>query len=162
MITQKELKEILHYDPIIGIFTWKIKSAKNIKIGDRAGYLDKSHNYRKIKINGKRYPEHRLVFLYMIGLIPIQVDHDNHIRDDNRWINLNASTRKLNQKNLSKNKNNTSGYTGVCKGYKNTFVAEIKVNKKRIHLGSFTNLNDAINARKQAEILHGFHKNHGK
>lgn len=48
--------------------------------------------------------------------------------------------------------NNTSGYKGVCWNKKsNKWYAQIRVNKKRIHLGSFTNIEDAIKARKEAE-----------
>jgi len=37
----------------------------------------------------------------------------------------------------------------------------IGVNNKTIRLGSFTDKEDAIKARKHAEKLYGFHANHG-
>ena len=36
------------------------------------------------------------------------------------------------------------------------------VNRKQIHLGLFETLQEAIDARKQADITYSFHKNHGK
>ncbi len=63
MITQAELKEILHYDPDTGEFTWLVSPAKNVKSGDRAGCLA-DNGYRHIGINGNTYKEHRLAWLY--------------------------------------------------------------------------------------------------
>jgi hypothetical protein len=65
-------------------------------------------------------------------------------------------------KNQRKCKNNTSGVTGVnWDKQTNKWRAEIMVNRKGIKLGRFTELQDAIQVRKQAEIDYGFHPNHG-
>lgn len=49
-------------------------------------------------------------------------------------------------------KNNTSGYTGVTYNNKNkTWRANIFFKGKKINLGSFKNIEDAIKARKEAE-----------
>lgn len=54
--------------------------------------------------------------------------------------------------------NNTSGFAGVSVNRYAKFVAYISCNKKRIHLGTFNTLGDAIAARKKAEIEYfGFH-----
>ena len=97
----------------------------------------------------------------MTGGFPIEVDHINRIRTDNRWSNLRAVTSEMNQRNKPKNKNNTSGTVGVYwhKG-RSKWVA--RIGKNSIYLGIFSNLQDAIEARKQAEIDHGYHPTHGK
>ena len=41
-------------------------------------------------------------------------------------------------------------------------VAQIKINYKTIYLGSFKNKEDAILARKEAEIKYDFHSNHDR
>ena len=69
-----------------------------------------------------------------------------------RW-NLRKCSRLENAKNKSKFKNNTTGHTGVYleKGT-GSWRAMIYVNKENIYLGSFTKKEDAIEARKEAEI----------
>jgi len=55
--------------------------------------------------------------------------------------------------NQSKHSNNTSGYPGVCFHKRNNkWVAQIWINGKNTHLGYFSTKEEAIEARKQAEI----------
>lgn len=42
--------------------------------------------------------------------------------------------------------------------HKNAYDAFIHVNGKSIYLGRFKDINDAIRARRDAEIKYGFHK----
>ena len=57
-------------------------------------------------------------------------------------------------KSLAKrNSNNSSGYYGVYWGKRESkWIPTITVNKKRIYLGTFHDLDDAIQARRQAEL----------
>jgi len=163
MIIQLELKEKLHYNPITGICVWKIKPNKNTPIGSNVGNI--SFGYIETQIKYKRYRLHRLIFLYMSGVYPadnVQVDHINHIRNDNRWCNLRLVTHQNNSKNMRLSLANTSGCCGVYwSKYHNRWKSRIKVNKKDLYLGVFKNKTDAIIARKMAEYEHGFHPNHG-
>jgi hypothetical protein len=139
MITQKELKEVLEYNPETGVFT-RIKSSNNpVKIGSIAGTIDKN-GYRRITLNGKRYLAHRLAYFYMTGNFPEnQIDHINHIRNDNRWTNLRPATKSENQSNAKISKRNTTGYKGVSYDKRrNKYRAEICHNHNRIKLGSYT------------------------
>lgn len=88
----------------------------------------------------------------------VQVDHKNHPprhehKKDNRKSNLEIVTQSENSRNRSLAENNTSGVTGVYwdKKYQ-VWKAFIKINQKQIHLGCFNNKEDAIKARKEAEI----------
>lgn len=160
MITQKRLKELLNYNHETGIFTWRV-SRQGIRINAVAGTLSKG--YIRIKINYRFYSAHRLAFLYMTGNWPVdQVDHDKHIRNDNRWVNLNQASPATNNKNSSMSDKNTSGHVGVYwnKG-NNKWLSQIGVNGKRKHLGYFVDIEDAKAARKSAEIKYGYHENHG-
>jgi len=160
MITQSELKSRLHYNPMTGDFTWLIASSR-AKKGRCAGTL--SHGYISIGIDGCLYSAHRLVFLYMTGKQPEnEVDHINHIRSDNRWVNLRLASRIDNNMNKSLRADNTSGTPGVAwQKSRRKWHAKINVNGVFHFLGRFTDKKDAINARKQAEKKYGFHPNHG-
>ena len=59
--------------------------------------------------------------------------------------------------------NNTSGVTGVTwNSDRKKWMAQIKVKGKNIYLGLFVDFNNAAKARAEAEVKHGFHKNHGR
>ena len=81
------------------------------------------------------------------------VDHINGDRANNCKSNLRIVTQQQNQMNHSIFKNNTSGHTGVCwdKGA-NKWEARIGNKGKTVNLGYFTNKEDAIKARQEAEI----------
>ena len=67
-----------------------------------------------------------------------------------------------NSKNRKIQKNNKSGVVGVF--FKNDiqkWAARIMVNRKSIYLGAFSLKDDAITARKNAEVKYNFHPNHG-
>ena len=162
VLTQKELKRQLHYEPLSGVFTRKISNHRSVKVGDIAG-TKHPYGYIMIKVTKKITAAHRLAFLYMDGIMPNEVDHINHVRDDNRWINLRSVTRSENCKNNSKRKDNSSGVCGVhWKTRDKRWIAQIRVDGKNIWLGQYTVFSDAVNARKNAEVLYGFHENHGK
>jgi len=161
MITQKQLKKHIHYNPQNGIFIWINPTSNRIKAGSKVGNFC-ADGYIETKFLGNRTRLHRLAFLYMNGEIPSHVDHINHIRDDNRWCNLRPATLKDNARNISIGSLNRSGTLGVyfskeCKKW----TAQIKYDGKTRYIGQFKNKKDAIKARKLEEKKQGFHPNHG-
>lgn len=151
MLTQEELKEILYYDPETGIFTW-LMSRGNVKSGVIAGCII-TQRYRQIMISCKRYPAHRLAFLFMTGEIPEEVDHINGERADNRWINLRACIHRQNCGNQKQRKDNTSGFKGVhLYRPSNKWLASIGHKGKRIHLGLFVTAEAAAEAYNKAAL----------
>jgi len=160
-MNQNELKAILRYDPLKGRFYWIENRGTKIKAGYEAGSFD-AHGYGQIRICGKIYKEHRLVWLYVHGKWPLkQIDHINHDRRDNRIDNLRLADNIENHRNRPKQRNNTTGIVGVSVN-KGKYRAYINVDGKQINIGRFTSLSDAEAARKIAEQQYGFHKNHGK
>ena len=121
------------------------------------------HGYHQIRIDQENYTAHRLACLYMTGSFPpLDIDHINGVRDDNRWINIRCVSRAVNHKNRALASNNTSGVTGVkwekrrCK-----WIAEIKLDRKVRYLGQFDDFDEAVRVRKAAEKELGFHEHHG-
>lgn len=98
-LTQDRLKEILHYDPDTGTFTWITRPSYRADIGDIAGSINPD-GYVLTQIKGIKYFNHILAHLYMTGSWPEgETDHINKVRDDNRWCNLRDISREENQSN---------------------------------------------------------------
>ena len=113
MLTQSRLKELMHYNPDTGVFTWLKSRGGGVKAGDIAGVLHHS-GYVLIRTGGKVYLAHRLAWLYKAGCWPADmVDHINRNKADNRWCNLREATRSQNAQNAGLQENNTSGVRGV-------------------------------------------------
>ena len=166
MITQEQLQELLHYCPETGVFTWLANMSSRARKGSKAGsirYASSGKSYRMIKVHGREYLEHRLAFLYMLGDLPEhEVDHIDGNGLNNLWSNLRTVTVHENRKNKRKPANNTSGVMGVCwRKRSRKWQAQIQHAGHTKHLGHFYNKEDAIAARKAAEVLYGFHENHG-
>lgn len=161
LITEKRLKELFIYDPSTGLFTWRVSRGK-ARAGSVSKCKDSSTGYIRIWADGKLYHAHRLAFLYMTGVIPDEVDHINHIQDDNRWANLRPASHKENIRNCSLSKNNKSGCNGVSYDtQRKKWAAYIHVDAKKISLGRFDTKKEAILARHTADVKHSFHENHG-
>lgn len=164
ILTQSHLKELLTYDPITGIFIWKVRFSNRNKIGGVAGGSLSPDGYYRVGIYGESYLLHRLAWFYDKGKWPVsQIDHKDHIRHHN-WIdNLRCATHRENGMNQGLSKNNTSGVTGIYfHNQTSKWRARISVKGKGIHLGCLDSLFEAVCARRSAEIFYGFHENHGK
>ena len=92
-----------------------------------------------------------------------EVDHIEGTRNDNRLAKLRDGSNGQNRKNIKLPRNNTSGAIGVSwvKNI-NKWRAYINFDGKRIGLGCFDDINDAVFARKSAEAEYGYHPNHGR
>ena len=149
-LTQKQLKEILEYDPETGVFI-RLKSYFKSKIGKPTGTCTKHTRwYVLIDVYGTMYYGHRLAFLYMDGVFPPeQVDHINHDRNDNSWENLRHCDALINQNNsICNNK-----VVGVCwfKHIKKWAVYGQYVNGKQENLGYYVDYDEAVRVRKEYE-----------
>jgi len=167
MITQKRLKEVLHYDPETGVFTWINPKANCLSAGDVAGgvitFPHNNKSYHHIRVDRVLYKSHRLAWIYMYGEIDksLQIDHINNDSTDNRLVNLRLVTGSENVKNKRKYKNNKSGHTGVLQRG-NRWVATITCNRKKIHIGMYDTIDEAVEARLEKQKEFGFMKGHGE
>lgn len=150
-VMHKRLLEVLAYEPITGVFRWRVKIAKNTLVGSIAGTMN-DIGYRQIRIDGTIYCEHQLAWFYMTERWAERLDHKNRIRSDNRLENLREATHSQNLHNTKAPKNNTSGMKGVSKSKRkrNPFCARICVNERHINLGNFPTKEEAYQAYVQA------------
>nr|UVY41951.1 MAG: zinc-binding loop region of homing endonuclease [Bacteriophage sp.]UWG30146.1 MAG: zinc-binding loop region of homing endonuclease [Bacteriophage sp.] len=139
-------------------------NSRKARAGEVAGAKHKS-GYIQVRVLGKMMKAHRVVWWINYGFIPdhLQIDHKNHVRDDNRVENLELKSNAENHKNMSLYKSNKSGAHGVRWNSKfNRWDVYIVVGGKKCYVGVFRSLDDAIAAKLQAEKDNGFHRNHGK
>jgi len=151
-LTQEKLKELFHYDPEIGTFTWLVRPCNSMQAGNRAGTYDHK-GYLRILYKGKLYMGHWLAWLYVYGKWPNnEIDHINGNPSDNTIANLRDVTRKQNMENKKVYKTSKTGYPGVSWHSRDKkWNVRIGHYGKRISLGYFDNLEDAIAVRIQAE-----------
>lgn len=130
MLTQENLKKVLHYSEASGEFRWRVASGTRAKPGDKAGFLKGVGGYWTLHIDGKHHKRSRLAWLYVYGTWPTEIDHINLDKSDDRINNLREVTRAQNQQNRALHKNNKTGYKGVReikkKWVASSYMAQIK------------------------------------
>ena len=146
-----QIKDLLHYDPGTGAFTWKVRRGGTAKAGSEAGSVVKA-GYRFISVIGQRFYAHRLAFFYETGEWPKgDVDHINGNPLDNRWCNLRDVDRATNIENQRKpHEDSGSGLLGVT-SVGARWRAQIQVNQKRKHIGYYATPEEAHEAYLQAK-----------
>ena len=146
-LTVDRLRQLLSYDPITGLFAWKVSRGRS-KFGSRAGNRH-CKGYWVIHIDGKNHLAHRLAFALSHGEWPEhEVDHENLQRDDNRLINLRSATPGQNKANTTGGRG-ISGLKGVSLS-RGRYRAQIQVNSRSHYLGTFETPELAHAAYKQA------------
>lgn len=152
----EEWKDVLGYEGIYKISDLgRVKSLSNNKkrlekilsaYVSEGGYLG-LYLFKKGK--RQRFKIHKLVSIVFLGHTPcgyeLVINHKNFIRTDNRKVNLEIVTQRVNGN--KKHLKSTSKYTGVYWYKKDKkWRAQITVNGKIKHLGNYINEIDASNA----------------
>lgn len=105
----------------------------NISYARKETATQKGYVRIQTKINKKNIKLHRFILNLNGNEI---VDHINQNILDNRKINLRIVDRSENSRNREAKKNGTSIYKGVFKK-RNKWIAQIRINGKTTHLGTF-------------------------
>jgi hypothetical protein len=168
ILSHQQLTELLHYDPMTGIFTWlprRIRAAtartdngwntRNAgKIAGSIGHL----GYLRIvlTIDGRVHyvPSHRLAWFYVTRTWPhTDIDHINMDVIDNRFSNLRLATRSQNNANAKPPRDNKSGKKGVSfDSTRKLWKVEICRNGERFNLGRFADFEEACEVRRRKAI----------
>jgi len=154
-LTADRLRELLHYDPPTGVFTWRVHASRRVRAGSVAGGSRvNGGGYRRISVAGVLYYAHRLAVLYMTGGWPTgEVDHRHGGRANNALSNIRPVTRTVNAQNLRKpTARNKSGHLGVSfEKRRGKFVASICAAGTRTNLGYFDSAEAAGDAYLEAK-----------
>lgn len=172
-LTDAYVREILDYDPRTGALTWRQRADMpkqwNTRFaGKRAGCERRDKRwrtpYRQIRIDGRNYLEHRVIWLHYYGHWPRgDIDHIDGNGLNNAIANLRDVDRSANMRNARRKLNNTSGVNGVYWDKRSgKWHAQIRANGRLIYFGYFEDLEDAASARREAEARYGFSDRHGR
>lgn len=165
VLTADQLKEILQYDPLTGIFTWVKTCSRKIKAGQIAG----TEGPRGISINSKLFGRpmlaHRLAWLYVFGSFPnrgMVIDHKDRNPFNNAFHNLRLCTQQENTWNQGLKSKNKTGVKGVSLLPSGRYHARIRTAEGLKLIGNFRTLTEAETAVRQArEKYHGEFVAHG-
>lgn len=176
IIPASQLHLYFDYDASSGRLFWRKRTPQmdprnqqrrlfNSRFAGKEAFTAKnSDGYFSGKLMGCSLKAHNVIWAMKNHQWPNgEVDHINGDRSDNRLANLRLTDKSGNQRNASMRKDNTSGHVGVTFSVQwNRWCARINVNGKRVFLGWFDEFEDAVTARKSAELKYGYHPNHGR
>ncbi len=155
-ITAARAREIFHYDPDSGNLIRRVDCGwrRCWKAGEIVGGLNAA-GYVMIWADGGRYYAHRIIWLWMTGTWPVEIDHVDLDRANNRWANLRHASRANNMANIRRFSSNKSGFKGVhwhkaCRKW----CAQTSSNGVMFHLGVFETIADAKAAYELATKKH--------
>jgi hypothetical protein len=162
-LTAARLRELVHYEPETGVFTWlrrplqlfdgdlRRSSVWNARYAGRVAGGGSKVGYTTIHIIDRAYWAHRLAWLYMTGAWPPdEIDHINMVKTDNRWGNLRAADRATNAQNIRVAPRKASdlplGVRFKRPGLAKPYYSSLHVGNKRNHLGYFATPDEAHRA----------------
>ena len=150
--TQQELHRLFDYSPVTGELYWKVMLSSRGPVGSVVGKKKTQFGYKRARIGGVEYMQHRLVWCWVTGEDPgeLEIDHKNNWRDCNAWHNLRKATR-------SQNTMNTSGARGIYRNKWGRWRAVISKDGTCYHLGMF-----ALEAEARAAYAEAAKRLHGE
>lgn len=145
MITQQRLKELLDYDPLTGIFTWRVDRYR-VRKGQSAGVVaTRKNGYRRIhiRLDQRLYLAHRLAWLYMTGRWPTNLlDHKDGDATNNQWKNLREATSVENAANSGSERISPTDMDGVTY-FQGRYFACLETGGRNDYLGAFDTFDKA-------------------
>lgn len=180
--TPDELRQLLRYEPDTGKLFWRerlpdsvncARESTRVRIcrnwnarfaGEEVRQSPTIRGHAYVAINCVKLLTHRVIWaIYHAEWPRHEIDHINGNRVDNRLCNLRDIPHQENMKNVALNRDNKSGHHGIWwddkRGKYQAFIAD---KSKRIALGRFNTIEEAVAARGAAELVLGFHRNHGR
>lgn len=153
------LRECFLYNKRTGVLLWKRRPDRHFSTSRSANTWNTSYSGKPAltfknksghangNVAGRVYLAHRIIWKLVTGEEPPPiVDHKDRNPGNNRWSNLRVA---------SKGQNNIN--SGIPHGVfyqkaRGTWMAHIKVNQKRLYLGTYSSEDLARIARRAAEV----------
>lgn len=183
ILTPEVLRQLLRYEPETGKLYWRERGPEwfaggkrdpvwrartwNAKFAEQEAFTCQIYGtYHIGAVLGITANAHRVAYSITHG-IHIEdlreIDHINGNRSDNRIENLREVGHVENARNAALYKSNNSGVPGVhWEESHQAWSVRINYDGKQRRIGRFKRFDDAVAARKRAEIEHGYHANHGR
>jgi len=153
------------FDYVDGRLVRKAGRGANVEIGKVDDTLN-TGGYRVVSMWSVVYSSHRVIWAIAYGEDPGDkfIDHIDGNRTNNQLSNLRLVTVSDNNRNVKRRSDNKTGVTGVSLIKKTgKYSVEIQdVNKKKVFIGYYDDLEEAKRARQLAEKKHNYHENHGR
>ena len=152
-LTQQRLHELFDYAD--GVLLNKTIRRSQVKVGELAGHQTK-RGYTNIRVDGRMYKAHRLIFLFHHGYMPTLIDHIDCDRTNNRIENLRACNKSENGMNRAGSYGKAAARNVYRRGDK--FQVHMKREGKSHYIGTFNTFSeaDAAAASARKEIFGAF------
>ena len=172
--SQDVLRQLFRYEPDTGRLVWLVRDESTIPddrarltwnkrfAGKEAFSINPHTGYRVGGIFSSIYPAHRVIWKWMTGDLPTEVDHIDGNGSNNMWSNLRSVSHSQNARNQKLHKNSTTRSCGVHKLPSGNFHLRASENGKRRSIGTFDSIEAAERARAQIYVDWGYHPNHGR
>lgn len=112
LVEDRLIWKIRPLEHFTNVRSWKVS---NNRAGDVAGHYNKRNKYLEVRLDGKLYKGHRIVYKMFYGMEPtLNVDHIDGNVSNNHPLNLRLATHQENSRNaIKRTRNGTSEYKGV-------------------------------------------------
>lgn len=171
-----KLDDLISYDPATGSLTWLPRGRElfgtkcawrtwNARYAGKPALSCSDRTYYKLgAIFNRMYRAHRVAWALTHGDWPdAMIDHIDGDPANNKLSNLRVVSVRENAMNASCRSDTASGALGVSwNKLSRKWEAYINADGRRIRLGMHADIASAKAARKHAERIYGFHKNHGR
>lgn len=174
----ERIREVLSYDGTTGLLTWKPRVPDPMRLdavrteretrawntkhaGRTAGGTH--GRYMAVQLDNLLIMAHRVAWALYTGAWPTgEIDHQDGDPTNNRIANLRDVSRAQNMQNKAAYTSPSGLPLGMHYLPNGKVHLRVQMNGNRVSIGTFTTVEDALEARSKAYLTFGFHPNHGR